>query len=432
MSGQENIPDSGPVVFCGNHGNGLIDPVIIMCVTERQVSTIAKSTLFTMPLLGQILHALKAVPVKRRQDFSGTTQDNSPAMDAMAHILERGDCLAIFPEGVSHDAPEVHELKTGFARAALQAILEKDSDDYEVTIVPVGLNFLAKDRFRSDVFVEFAKPTVLSKQSVFGDAPRGKYEEISRKFSHELTNAVKLQLEQVTLIAPSWDVLRVLHLARDLYSDKGDEMDVDEYIELTHRVVNGYQKAKGEPEVAQIFAEISTYQSQLDLLRIRDKMVAEFNLSKVQIAAHFFKTLFFYLFTLPVSLPGSIVHGPLGIIVHYLALYLSRNEKGVDRDQVAHYKVLSTVVLMPVWYTALGIAIWRSIGGAFIAPILICTFLSGYLAIQTRPLNFTFRALGFVMKFLFTDFSALRATRRNLQSKLRTVINKYREKYDVK
>ena len=60
------------------------DPVIIMCVSGRQVSTIAKSTLFTMPVLGQILRALKAVPVMRRQDFKGATQDNSPALDAMA------------------------------------------------------------------------------------------------------------------------------------------------------------------------------------------------------------------------------------------------------------------------------------------------------------------------------------------------------------
>ena len=102
--------------------------------------------------------------------------------------------------------------------------------------------------------------------------------------------------------------------------------------------MNGYQRAKGEKEVNDIFSEISTYQSQLDLLRIKyvscsfilylqllflpslylfffcytlcsDKMVAEFSLSKPQIALHFFKTVFFYLFTLPVSLPGSIVHG---------------------------------------------------------------------------------------------------------------------------
>jgi hypothetical protein len=43
---------------------------------------------------------------------------------------------------------------------------------------------------------------------------------------------------------------------------------MDENIELTHRFVNGYQRAKGEQEVNEIFAEISTYQSQLDLLRI--------------------------------------------------------------------------------------------------------------------------------------------------------------------
>ncbi len=44
---------------------------------------------------------------------------------------------------------------------------------------------------------------------------------MSHKFVHQLTETVKRQLEEVMLIAPSWEVLRVLYLARDLYLDEG-------------------------------------------------------------------------------------------------------------------------------------------------------------------------------------------------------------------
>lgn len=49
----------------------------------------------------------------------------------------------------------MHELKTGFARAAVQALLERDSEDFTVTIIPVGLNFTDKDRFRRLLFLLF-------------------------------------------------------------------------------------------------------------------------------------------------------------------------------------------------------------------------------------------------------------------------------------
>ncbi len=50
---------------------------------------------------------------------------------------------------------QIHELKTGFARAAIKSILQANSDDFAVTIIPVGLNFMNKDRFRRFFFIDF-------------------------------------------------------------------------------------------------------------------------------------------------------------------------------------------------------------------------------------------------------------------------------------
>ena len=52
-----------------------------------------------------------------------------------------------FPEGISHDEPELQPLKTGAARIALGAM--ERHGPLPVRIVPVGLTFEEKGVFRS-------------------------------------------------------------------------------------------------------------------------------------------------------------------------------------------------------------------------------------------------------------------------------------------
>ncbi|HVG64118.1 MAG TPA: 1-acyl-sn-glycerol-3-phosphate acyltransferase, partial [Hyalangium sp.] len=42
----------GPVIFVGNHPNGLIDPALVFVITRRQVTFLAKEPLFRMPVIG--------------------------------------------------------------------------------------------------------------------------------------------------------------------------------------------------------------------------------------------------------------------------------------------------------------------------------------------------------------------------------------------
>ena len=51
ITGAEHIPRSGPVLFCANHPNSLIDPVLIGITARRPVSFMAKAPLFKTPLL---------------------------------------------------------------------------------------------------------------------------------------------------------------------------------------------------------------------------------------------------------------------------------------------------------------------------------------------------------------------------------------------
>ena len=157
--GRDHVPRVGPVIFVGNHPNSLVDPVVISTTCRRRVRFAARDGLFSSPLLRPILWALGSVPIKRRQDHAEGTSaiDNESAFRALHEVLDAGGAFGIFPEGVSYTESELQPLKTGAARIALSAAAR----GIPVTIVPVGLSYRRKQRFRGRVLVQYGRPIVL-------------------------------------------------------------------------------------------------------------------------------------------------------------------------------------------------------------------------------------------------------------------------------
>lgn len=84
-------------------------------------------------------------------------------------------------------------------------------------VVPVGINYLDKTRFQSDVFIEFGKPIVVTQDQV----RCAEQENTTKKFIHHLRDTLHEHLASVTLVAPSWTHVRLLSLARRLYMEDG-------------------------------------------------------------------------------------------------------------------------------------------------------------------------------------------------------------------
>ena len=97
------------------------------------------------------------LPVQRRSDTSGA-HDNARTFDACFRALADDACIAIFPEGVMHLDPTVRRLKTGAARIGLGAA---ESGVRGVVIVPIGLVYGDRGRFRSDATLRFGRPIVM-------------------------------------------------------------------------------------------------------------------------------------------------------------------------------------------------------------------------------------------------------------------------------
>jgi 1-acyl-sn-glycerol-3-phosphate acyltransferase len=110
--GREHLPRTGPLLFASNH-RSFLDPFLIGMLVRRPVYYMAKRELFEKRWQAWILNALGAFPVDRGAGDAG-------AMDTARAILQRGDCVVVFPEGTRVRRGPLGTAKRGIGRLALE------------------------------------------------------------------------------------------------------------------------------------------------------------------------------------------------------------------------------------------------------------------------------------------------------------------------
>ncbi|MEU8138374.1 lysophospholipid acyltransferase family protein [Streptodolium elevatio] len=115
--GMEHIPVEGGFVTAVNHIS-YVDPLTyahFQYESGREAHFLAKSSLFKIPVVGRIIKGAGQIPVYR------DSADAALAFRAAVEAVERGDCVAVYPEGtITRDkALWPMQGKTGAARIAL-------------------------------------------------------------------------------------------------------------------------------------------------------------------------------------------------------------------------------------------------------------------------------------------------------------------------
>lgn len=197
VAGAERIPTGVPVVFVANHPNGLLDPLVLRVAVGGPLPFLAKSTFFLNPFGRLAMRAFDALPAYRQQDGENTDR-NEETFARCRQRLSAGGRLALFPEGTSHSDPAMRPLRTGAARIVLGAEAEH-AFSLGLKVVPVGLFYEAKERFRSRVAVQVGDPVDVGP---FGEL----HARDPRDAAQALTNATREALSKVVLEAGTSEI----------------------------------------------------------------------------------------------------------------------------------------------------------------------------------------------------------------------------------
>ena len=106
VTGQENVPSEGGVIFATNH-QSYLDPVLLGCGSGvRHFGSLARESLWKNRFFGYLISTMNSIPVAR-----GAA--DTKAVRSCIGVLKNGESLLIFPEGTRTKDGKVGEFKSG-------------------------------------------------------------------------------------------------------------------------------------------------------------------------------------------------------------------------------------------------------------------------------------------------------------------------------
>src|SRR6266481_1180778 len=198
----ERVPKEGPVLFTCNHPNSLADSFVVGAAVPRKVNFVATVQMFQFKPLKWLLTSCGVIPINRLKDDPRAMRTVADTFEACYRVLERGEAVGIFPEGITHDDSQLKEIKTGAARMALE-LEHRHGGKLELQIVPVGLTFSAKDNYRSEVLANFG--VAIRIRDYLEDYANNKHDCIQR-----LTAEIQQRIASLILHLPELERARVV------------------------------------------------------------------------------------------------------------------------------------------------------------------------------------------------------------------------------
>jgi glycerol-3-phosphate O-acyltransferase/dihydroxyacetone phosphate acyltransferase len=270
----ERVPRMGPVLLCINHPNNLIDSLLVASVLPRKVHYLATAALFRNPLLARFLVALGVIPIYRKADDPDKMDRNTEMFAACDETFDRGRLIAIYPEGVTRSEAHLQRIKTGAAWIALGYEAHAPG---RLTVVPVGLSFEARRRFRGRVLVSVGEPVdVSSLLPIYSEEPA--------KALHALTAAIQRAMERevvhvdridAAVLARAVEELCRGSLERELWGERGfSDRPIDPF-QLSGSIVDAVEhfRTQDPGRIERLWQRMLGYHAGLAVYRLRDEAV---------------------------------------------------------------------------------------------------------------------------------------------------------------
>jgi len=211
---------------------------------KRPLMYWAKASLFKNPIVANILLTAGVIPVDRG------AKDNHKLFAGTFNALSNGDCVALFPEGTSYTLPRIVQVKDGASWAVLEYMKwvqegKAPKGAKAVLVVPVGITYTNKSKYRSSVVIESVSlpylrlgPSLTTHlfrygKPIYADEFREQFmstvEGEPRVAVKRLTHRIEQNMVEITVNAPDWETLLCSQTARNLLWDDGRNINLDDF-----------------------------------------------------------------------------------------------------------------------------------------------------------------------------------------------------------
>jgi glycerol-3-phosphate O-acyltransferase/dihydroxyacetone phosphate acyltransferase len=375
VEGADGVP-AGPLLIVSNHTNALVDPLLPLVVLRRRITLTMKNVLEKNPLLAAIAWCVGAIQFHRPQDLAkgAHPRENVKSMQRCREVLAAGGAICIFPEGVSHSDLKMRPFQIGAAKIALDFV-RKDHNPGKLAIVPVGLLYTHKDRFRSDAWLRFGE--AFDVEQWLAKHPDANAE--------MLTQFLRQKIEALTIGYENRREMLILNWANDIVATQAKMPGMlgptgpspAESFSRLARLQVGYRTLRSGhgPEIESLTGRVREYRSELRRCGIDP---AEVYLSRNPLRAGFFliRELELIVIGLPMALFGTVNHLLPYLIVRRIARKLS-----VDTDHWATNVIYPSFIVFPLYYVLVLSAAWLTLPMFWAAVYTVALPYTGYYSI---------------------------------------------------
>lgn len=153
ISGKENIPTSGAVMIASNHPNSFFDAILLACLLDRPMWSLARGDAFKKNWVKSILTKFYMMPIYRLSEGKEYLGENDATFNKTLELFSENQQVLIFSEGLCTNQTALLPLKKGTARLAQKAW----SSGNGLQVMPVGLMYDKFDSFGKNINLNFGK-----------------------------------------------------------------------------------------------------------------------------------------------------------------------------------------------------------------------------------------------------------------------------------
>ncbi len=157
------LHSDGPLLIACNHPNSFLDAIILSCVFQKPVYSLARGDAFKNKFIGFLLRSLNMLPVYRTSEGVENMEHNYTTFEACKEIFKKKGIVLIFSEGRCINEWKLRPLMKGTARLAISSW----QDGIDLKVLPTGINYQSFSSFGKNVHLNFG--SIIHRQDVASD-----------------------------------------------------------------------------------------------------------------------------------------------------------------------------------------------------------------------------------------------------------------------